>query len=396
MTARNASPFLTVLLGVLTGLTALGMDMFLPAVPAIARAFGTEPGSAQLAVTTYLVGIAAGQFAWGPLSDRYGRKPVLLAGLALFFASTAACSVATSQLAVVWLRFAQGLGMSAGPVIARSVVRDLYAREQAAHLLGRMMVVFGLFPVFAPLLGAQMLAWSGWPAVFWLYAAIALVLLATVALGFAETAPAERTAMSPARIASDYVLLLRDRRFVAPLATMLPAQMGIIAFVSNSSLVMVQALRLTPTAFSVLFATVMIGQMAGGYAASRLVTRFGLGRMVRAGAMIAVLSGALLALLAFAGITHWSAIVLPMLGYILGCAFIVPNATAAALTPFPQMAGTASSLLGTLPFGLGALVSAALGAGFDGTARPMALAVALTGAAAFAAERFLLRRTNHG
>ena len=391
MIARSASPFLTVLLGVLIALTALGMDMFLPAVPIIARAFGAEPGSAQFPVTTYLLGLAIGQFAWGPLSDRLGRKPVLLGGLGLFLASSVACSAAGSLQEIVLLRFAQGIGMSSGPVIARAVVRDLYAREQAAHLLARMTVVFGFFPVAAPLVGAQVLSWAEWPAVFWLYAAIALALLATTALGFRETAPRDRPPISVARIAASYAVLLGDRRFVAPLVTMLCAQMGIIAFVSNSSLVMVQGLSLSPTVFSVLFATVMIGQMAGGYAGSRLVMRLGIERMVRLGAAIALVAGALLAGLAYVQIGHWSAIVAPMLGYILGCAFIVPNATAAALSPFPRMAGAASSLLGTLPFGLGALVSAALGAAFDGTARPMALAIALAGVGAFAAERTLFR-----
>ena len=227
MTARPASPFLTVLLGVLIGLTALGMDMFLPSVPAIAQAFDAEPGAAQLAVTTYLLGLAAGQFAWGPLADRFGRKPVLIAGLTLFLASSAACAAAGSLTSVVLLRFAQGAGMSSGPVIARSVVRDLAAHEQAAHLLGRMTIVFGFFPVAGPLVGAQVLSLGGWNAVFWCYAVFALGLLAVVALGFAETAPPERPAISPARIAARYASLLHDRRFVAPLVTALCAQMGI-------------------------------------------------------------------------------------------------------------------------------------------------------------------------
>jgi DHA1 family bicyclomycin/chloramphenicol resistance-like MFS transporter len=391
MTARAASAFLTTLLGVLIGLTALGMDMFLPSVPAIAKAFDAEPGSAQLAVTTYLLGLAAGQFAWGPLADRFGRKPVLLAALGLFFVSSAACAVADSLASLVMLRFAQGAGMSSGPVIARSVVRDLAAHEQAAHLLGRMTAVFGFFPVFGPLIGAQVLALGGWNAVFWVYAAFALVLLAIVALRFPETAPADRPAISVARIAERYRLLLRDRRFVAPLATALCAQMGILAFVASSSLVLVQALRLTPTAFSVLFAIVMIGQITGGFVGSRLVLRLGIARMVRLGTTLALVAGALLAILVYGGASHWSAIVLPMLGYILGCALLLPNATAAALTPFPGMAGAASSLLGVLPFALGALVSALLGATFDGTARPLALAVALAGAGAFASERLFFR-----
>jgi DHA1 family bicyclomycin/chloramphenicol resistance-like MFS transporter len=165
--------------------------------------------------------------------------------------------------------------------------------------------------------------------------------------------------------------------------------MGILAFVASSSLVLVQAMRLTPTAFSLLFAAVMLGQMAGGFAGSRLVARLGIERMVRLGTTLALVAGALLAILVFAGVTHWSAIVLPMLGYIFGCALLIPNATAAALTPFPLMAGAASSLLGVLPFSLGALVSAVLGAAFDGTARPLALAIAVAGAGAFASEQLL-------
>ena len=389
MTARAASPFLTILLGVLVGLSALGMDMFLPSVPAIARAFNVEPGSAQLAVTTYLLGLAAGQLAWGPLSDRIGRKPVLLAALAVFFAASAACAVADSLASVALLRFVQGAAMSGGPVIARSIVRDLAAHEAAAHLLGKMMVVFGFIPVLGPLVGAQLLSLAGWHGVFWFYAGFALVLVAIVSLGLPETAPAERPAISPARIAQRYGLLLRDRRFVAPLATALSAQMGILAFVATSSLVLVQALRVTPTVFSLLFALVMIGQMTGGILGSRLVLRLGIERMVRLGTRLVLAAGALLALLVYSSVAHWSAIVLPMLGYIFGCSLLVPNATAAALTPFPQMAGAASSLLGVLPFSLGALVSAVLGAAFDGTARPLALAIALAGAGVFASERLL-------
>ena len=395
MAAPQASVPFTLLLGVLVALTALGMDMFLPAVPALALAFGAPPGAAQNAITAYLLGLAVGQLAWGPISDRFGRKPVLLTGLGLFLLSSAGGALADSVQAVEILRFAQGIGISSGPVLARSIVRDLYAREQAAHLLARMMAVFGIVPVAAPLIGAQALAWRGWPAVFWAFAAIALALLAAVALGLRETAPAGRPSVAPGRIAASYAVLFGDARFRAALATALFAQMGIIAFVSSSALAMVQALQLTPTAFSVLFAAVMLGQISGGYAGSRLVPRLGIGRMVRLGAALALAAGLALALLAFAGAAHWSAIVLPMLVYIFGCAFVIPSATAAALSPFPHMAGSASSLLGALPFALGAAVSAALAAAFDGTVRPMAYAIAFFGACAFAAERALFRKTVH-
>jgi len=365
-------------------------------VPVIALAFGTNAGAAQLTVTTYLAGLAIGQLAWGPVSDRYGRKPVLLAGLALSLAASAGGAAAQSAETVVLLRFVQGLGMSCGPVIARSIVRDLYAREQAADLLARMMAVFGLIPVAAPLLGGQAIALGGWPAVFWTTAAIALALLAAVSLGLRETAPAERPSIAPARILASYAVLLGDARFRASLAAMLPAQLGIIAFVSSSALALVQFMKLTPTEFSVLFAAVMLGQITGGLTGSRLAARLGMGRMVQLGAALALAGGVLLAALALAGVAHWSAVVLPMVLYIFGCAFLIPNSTAAALTPFPQMAGIASSLLGALPFGLGAIVSALLAAAFDGSTRPMALAIAVLALLAFLGERLFFSKANHG
>jgi len=372
------------------------MDMFLPSVAVIAQAFGAEPGAAQHAVTTYLLGLAIGQIAWGPVSDRYGRKPVLLAGLGLFLASSVWGATANSIPELLLLRFLQGIGMSSGPVVARSIVRDLYAREQAAHLLSRMMAVFGVVPVAGPLVGAQAIALSGWPAVFWVYAAVALSLIAAVAFGMRETAPAGRPSIALPRIAASYAMLFRDPRFRAALTTMLLAQLGIIAFVSSSSLAMVQALHLTPTAFSLLFAAVMFGQISGGIIGSRLGVRLGIGRMVRLGAALAFGGGLLLAALALAGVAHWSAVVLPMILYLFGCAFMIPNATAAALAPFPKVAGAASSLLGALPFGLGAAVSAALAAAFDGTTRPMALAIAMFGFLAFLSERFFFQKINHG
>jgi DHA1 family bicyclomycin/chloramphenicol resistance-like MFS transporter len=386
-------PFsLTLLLGLLTGLAAFGMDMFLPALPDLARALDAAPGAAQLTVTTYLLGLAFGQFAWGPLSDRFGRKPVLLCGLALFLAASLGCAAAASMQEVTGWRLLQGIGMSSGPVVARSVVRDLYAGHHAAQLLGRMTAIFGFIPVFAPLLGAQTLAWGGWRSVLWLFALAAAALLAAVLTRLPETAPAERASIAPGRIAAGFALLLGDGRFVAPLSVALSLQMAIIAFVTSSPLVAVNGLGLTPMQFSLMFATVMLGQISGGYFGSRLVARFGIARMVRSGATLAFASGLALAALALAGVAHWAAVCFPMLGFLLGCAFVIPNAAATALSPFPQMAGAASSLLGVLPFGLGALVSAALGAAFDGTAVPMACAIAVFGAAAFTADRLVFRR----
>ncbi|HVB50056.1 MAG TPA: MFS transporter [Burkholderiales bacterium] len=165
MPLKPGTVWFTILLGLLLGLSPLGTDSFLPAMPAIARNFDATAAAVQLAVTTFFLGVAAGQLAWGPLSDRYGRRPALLSGLAPFFAANLACAAAQSAAAVVAGRRAQGLGMSSGPVVARGVVRDLYEREHAAGLLARMMVVFGVVPIAAPLVGAGMLALRGWPGI---------------------------------------------------------------------------------------------------------------------------------------------------------------------------------------------------------------------------------------
>jgi len=397
-TPAHATLGLTVLLGLLLGLTPLGTDSFLPAMPAIAHALGAPAGAVQLAVTSFFLGVAAGQLAWGPLCDRYGRRAALFSGLALFLAASLGCALAGSVPQVVAMRFGQGLGLSCGPVVARGVTRDLYERERAASLLARMMVVFGVVPIAAPLIGAAMLALSGWRAIFWLHAAIAVSLGAWAALRLAETAPHPRAAIRSARLAASYATLLGDRRFVAPVAAMLCAQAGIYAFVANSAFVLVGAMRLSATQYSAAFAVVMLGQIAGAQASSRLVLGRGIARLMRLGVVLACAFGLALAALAWAGAAHWSALVLPMVGYMFATSFVIPTATAAALSPFPAIAGTASSLIGAAQFLLGAIVSAGLAAAFDGSARPLAGVAALGGACAALIYFALVRplREAHG
>ncbi len=177
---------------------------------------------------------------------------------------------------------------------------------------------------------------------------------------------------------------------------MVCAQMGVLAFVSSSALAMVEALQLSPTAFSVLFAAVMLGQIVGGVLGARLVSRLGSARLVRLGAAMIAGSGALLAALALAGAPHWTAVVLPMVVYLFGCSFIIPNATAAALSPFPLMAGSRRPCWARFPIGLGALLSAGLAAAFDGSTRPMAFAIGLFEDLRVPFGKVLLQTTSHG
>ena len=380
---------MVVLLGMLTALPALGTDLYLPALPAVAQSLGVPVSAAQFTLTTYFIGLAIGMFAWGPLSDRFGRKPVLITGLALMLVASLIGAFVTSIGALSAARFVQGLAAASGSLIGRAIVRDLHAHEQAARLLARMSIVFSIVPIAAPLAGALLTEAGGWPLVIAAMSAVSVALLVAL-VPLAETAPAERRSVHPGAIARTFGALLVDRRFLAPFSLILCAQVGILAWVSNSSFTLVRGLGVSVTAFSLMFALVMLGQIGGAWSSSRLVLRLGIRRLLSIGSTLMFAAGTGAALLAWLGVGHWSAVVLPFMVFLFGTAMIMPNAMAAALSPFPQAAGSATSLIGAIGFGSGALISTLLGAAFDGSARPMATTAALAGVGALLAHRLLL------
>jgi MFS transporter, DHA1 family, multidrug resistance protein len=385
---NNDTPLpLTLLLGVLVALPALGTDLYVPALPEVSRSLDAPVASTQATLTMYFVGLACGQLLWGPLSDRFGRKPVLTAGLLTLLVSSLAAACAGSVAAIAAARVGQGLGASSGALIGRTIVRDLYAHEQAARLLARMTVVFSIVPVAAPLGGALLLQAGSWPSIFIAIALVSAALLAAV-WRLEETAPSERRSIHPARIVATFAAILADRRFIAPFLVILCAQVGILAWVSNSSFTLVRGLGVSVVAFGLMFAGVMLGQIGGAWSSSRLVMRLGIPRLLRAGTALMMAAGVAAAALAWAGAGHWLAVVAPFTLFLFGTAIIMPNAVAAALTPFPQAAGSATSLIGAIGFGSGALISTLLGAAFDGTARPMATLAAVAGIAAFILYRW--------
>jgi MFS transporter, DHA1 family, multidrug resistance protein len=384
---QETSLRLTVLLGVLVALPALGTDLYVAAMPVLARALGADVGAAQFTLTTYFIGLAAGMLLWGPLSDRYGRKPVLCAGLATMLVASFGAAIVDSVAAVAAARLLQGFAMASGAVIARTVVRDLHAHEQAARLLARMTLVFSVVPIAAPLAGAAIAGASGWRAIFWAFTAAAAALVLAVSLGLRETVPAQRRSAHPADIARTFAAILAEKRFLAPFTLVLCSHLGILAWVSSSAFVLVSGLGVSTLGYGFAFAAVMLGQISGAWASSRLVLRVGIARLLRAGAALMLAGGGAAAALAWAGVAHWSAVVVPFMVFLFGTALIVPNATAAALTPFPGSAGTASSLIGAVGFTVGAILSATLGLAFDGSARPLTSVAAVAGLAAFILNR---------
>lgn len=390
MNKQGSSVWFTVLLGVLIALPALGTDLYVPALPVLALALGADADAAQLTLTTYFIGLAAGQLLWGPLSDRFGRKPVLLTGLLVMLVSSVLGFFLSSIAALAAVRLAQGLGMSSGALIGRTIVRDLHAHEAAAKMLASMTIVFSIVPMAAPVSGALLAGAAGWQAVFAAMAAVAFVLLISLKT-LKETAPAGRRSVHPGAIARTFFAILGDRRFLSPFLLVFCAHMGILAWVSNSAFTLVRGLGVGTFAYGLMFALVMLGQITGAWASSRLVVRLGIARLLRLGALLMLVSGLSAAALAWGNVGHWLAVTLPFTVLLFGTALILPNATAAALTPFPASAGAASSVIGTIGFTVGAIISTVLGAAFDGTARPMASVAAIAGVGAFLFERFLIR-----
>ena len=388
MNKRETSFALTVLLGVLIALPALGTDLFVPALPRLADALSIDVATAQFTLTTYFAGLGAGMLVWGPLSDRYGRKPVLFVGLATMLAASAMAAFVDSAGAVALARLAQGLAMASGAVIGRAVVRDLHAHEQAARLLARMTMVFSVVPLTAPIIGAAISVGAGWRAIFWCFAAVGAILVVAVAAGLRETAPSERSSIHPADIMHTWVRILADPRFIAPFLLVLCAHLGILAWVSSSAFVLIRGFGIEPAGYGLAFGAVMLGQILGAWTSSRLVVRLGIARLLRLGTAIMLAAGTTAAALAWSGVMHWAAVVLPFLGFLFGSALTVPNAMAAAISPFPASAGAAVSLVGAVGFGVGALISSALGAAFDGSARPMATLAAAGGIAAVVLNRW--------
>jgi DHA1 family bicyclomycin/chloramphenicol resistance-like MFS transporter len=380
-----------VLLGALIALPALGTDLYNPALPALAAALEAGVGAAQLTVTTYFIGLAGGQLVWGPLSDRLGRRPALLAGLTVMLIASLAAALAGSIAEVAVARLGQGFAMSSGAVVVRSIVRDMYAHERAAKLLASVTIVFSIVPIAAPLTGALLAGSGGWRAVFWFLCIAAAVLITATGFGLAETAPAERRSARPLAVARTLAAIVTDRRFVAPLLLVLCSHIGILAWVSNSAFTLVKGLGVSIAAYSLMFAAVMLGQILGAFFSARLVMRLGISRLLRVGTRVMLLGGVAAATLAWTGQHHWLAVVIPFSVFLFGTALVVPNATATALTPFPATAGAASSLVGAIGFTAGALVSTLLAAVFDGTPRPMTAAAAVAGIGATVFE-ILLRR----
>ncbi len=370
------------MLAMLTALGPLSTDLYLPSLPAMAKTLGTDLARVQLTLSVYLLAFALSQIVYGPVADRMGRRPVILAGLALYCVASAACAFATSIDMLIAARALQAIGAAGPIVLGRAIVRDIYEGPQAARELSRMGMLMGLVPAVAPLIGGVLEPLFGWRASFAALLAGGLAMTAVVALMLPETIRARRPErLSAASLFGGFGPVLRHPAFRLNAALAGLTFAGLFSFISGSSFVLQTAYGLSPLQFAFSFGFVCIGFIAGATVTQTVVSRWGLSRTIRTGGVCLALGG--VGMLVCAALSASSlAITLPMALYAAGVGLVLPSASAGAMMPFVDRAGAASSAQGLIQGTFAAATAALMAAFLDGRPLVMPAVIALMGLAA--------------
>jgi DHA1 family bicyclomycin/chloramphenicol resistance-like MFS transporter len=394
---RPGSPAFTALLGALTAMTAFATDMSLPALPALGRAFAAPPERVQLTLSLFVLGYGAGQLFYGSLSDRFGRRPMLLAGLAIYTLCGFACALAPDIEVLLLARLVQGLGGCVGPILGRAIVRDHWSGVRAAQTLSYVTFVFALAPMVAPLLGGVLLERFGWQAIFAAFGIFGLILMgwSWASLGESLTLPDPR-ALELARLLANARRFFGSRRCLGYMLVNSFVFAGVFAYISASPFVFIEVYGVAPGRFGLYFAMGALGIMAGALANGRLLRRVAPERVLRLGLGLLGLAGAAMPVLAWTGWGGPLPFALAMTLYVFAQGLVMPNAIAAAMEPLSDMAGMGASFLGATQMLAGSLAGYVVNVLYDATGRPMAGLIAAMAASAVLAYRFLLPKNVPG
>ncbi|HZH10753.1 MAG TPA: multidrug effflux MFS transporter [Microvirga sp.] len=375
---RNA-----LVLGMLSAIGPFAIDMYLPAFPAIARELRVDVSAVQMSLMSFFVAVAVCQLAYGPLSDRFGRKPPLYGGLALFILGSIGCSFAPNVETLIAFRFLQGVGSCAAMVIPRAIIRDLHTGHEAARLMATTMLVFSVSPILAPLAGSTLAEFFSWRFIFWAIAAIGFGGMAVLFFLLPETRPEEAGQRGIGQAFATYKSLLKDRHFLGIAFTGGFSQASFFAYLAGSSVIFIEHYGLSPSHYSLIFASNAIAFIGSAQFNSILMRRFGAERLVRTAISGFVALVSLLFILTWAGIDN-AYVLWGLLFLSFGClGYVIPSTAVLALEEHGPIAGTASALMGTLQLSTGAVMIALTSALYNGTSVSMVGCIALCGWIAF-------------
>ena len=396
-TTRPAlTPLLLAVLALLSAFTPLSIDMYLPALPVIAVDLHGSAGDIQLTLSSFMIAFGAGQVFYGPAGDRFGRRPVILGSITVYILASIGCAFAAEAGHLVVLRFLQGLAACGGVVLARTMVRDLAERDQAARAMSLMMACTSIAPMLAPLIGGQILWFLGWRAIFLMLALIGVGALAAAWTRLPETLkPEYRQPLVLSAVLKRFGELFRHRAFMGYAFTGSFQFAALFSFLSGSPFIFIEHYGVAPRAYGLIFGGMVVFMTIGSLLNAKFAPVFGAGRILRYAVIVPAIVGPTALVLGLIEARYGTIGMWPFFfcfaPQIATISMIAPNGMAMALHRYPHMAGTASSLMGVLQFGTGALFGAIVGQTFDGTIAPMTTAMGVAGALCLLSHRSLVR-----
>ncbi len=391
------TPVLLALLALLSAFTPLSIDLYLPALPMITIDLHGTVGDIQLTLSAFMIAFGAGQIFYGPAGDRFGRRPVILSGLFVYVLASIGCAFAGEAMQLVGLRLLQGLAACGSVVLARTMVRDLAERDQAARAMSLMMACTSIAPMMAPLIGGQILWYLGWRAIFWTLAGIGFFALLVSYFRLPETLrPEYRQPLVLSSIVKRFGELVRHRAFMGYAFTSSFMFSALLSFLSGSPFVFIEKYGIPPRSYGLIFGGMVVFMTIGSLFNARFVRVFGADRILQGAVIVPGVCGVAALVLGqiearYGSIGMWP-IVACFAPQIAAISLIGPNSMALALQRYPHMAGTASSLMGVMQFGIGALFGAAVGQTYDGTIGPMTVAMGVAGILCFVSNWLLVGR----
>jgi len=377
---KSQSVAVIVTLAAVVALGPLSTDMYLPTLPGLTQVFDTSIERVQVTLSVFLFGFAVAQLVYGPLADRFGRKPILLAGLALFTVASYGCAQSTTIEQLILFRFLQALGACSGPVIGRTMVRDIHGPVNSARVLSMMGTIMALAPAIAPIIGGYMVIWFKWSSTFIFLTSYGVAALLLILFKVPESLlPENRSSLNPKVILGNYGALLKHRVYLGYTLSCSFIYAGLFSFLSGSSFVLIDYFEVQAQHYGLFFAMAVIGYMIGTQIAQRIGSRIGINTMLKRGAMLGAASGVAMLIPALLGLHNlWLTISTQVL-FMMAVGIVMPQAMAGALAPFPTIAGTASSLLGFTQSLIAASAGLLVGHYHSGTPTTMALSIAAMG-----------------